>query len=423
MNIVAKYKDILKRHSVFFGNFTYISILQIFVMISPLITYPYLVRVLGTEQYGWVITAQIVVSYCSILIDFGFKRISARHISIHRDNKEKLSEIMSAIFTMQIILWVLCLIVYLIILGSITTYRQHFWLFLFSYGLTLNELLFPQYFFQGIEKMKYITIVNILMRIISIALIFVCVNDSMDYVRVPVLYTIGYFAGGVLSLYVIYGREKLKYRWPSFSSMKYYFKDASLVFYTDVICTIKDKLNYILLGSMVRVSDVVIYDLGSKFMNVVSKPVSIVATVLFPKMAKDRDFVIFKKVLVFLVIITLFVVVILNLFLPQVVRFFIDEEINLLPIRLYLIAPILLGASSFISSNLILALGYTKYVLSSIIFTTIIYLILLAYMYFMGYLTTVTAFVTLAVLSYLGELIYRLYVMVKIEKLERSNKK
>lgn len=421
MNIVAKYKDILKRHSVFFGNFTYISILQIFVMISPLITYPYLVRVLGTEQYGWVITAQIVVSYCSILIDFGFKRISARHISIHRDNKEKLSEIMSAIFTMQIILWVLCLIVYLIILGSITTYRQHFWLFLFSYGLTLNELLFPQYFFQGIEKMKYITIVNILMRIISIALIFVCVNDSMDYVRVPVLYTIGYFAGGVLSLYVIYGREKLKYRWPSFSSMKYYFKDASLVFYTDVICTVKDKLNYILLGSMVRVSDVVIYDLGSKFMNVVSKPATIVATVLFPKMAKDRDFMIFKKILVILVITTVFVVLILNLFLPQVVHFFIDEDINLLPIRIYLIAPILVGASSFISSNLILALGYTKYVLSSIIFTTIIYLILLAYMYFMGYLTTVTAFVALAVLSYLGELIYRLYVMVKIEKLERSN--
>ena len=421
MNIVAKYKDILKRHSVLFGNFTYISILQIFVMISPLITYPYLVRVLGTEQYGWVITAQIVVSYCSILIDFGFKRISARHISIHRDNKEKLSEIMSAIFTMQIILWVLCLIVYLIILGSITTYRQHFWLFLFYYGLTLNELLFPQYFFQGIEKMKYITIVNILMRIISIALIFVCVNDSMDYVRVPVLYTIGYFAGGVLSLYVIYGREKLKYRWPSFSSMKYYFKDASLVFYTDVICTIKDKLNYILLGSMVRVSDVVIYDLGSKFMNVVSKPATIVATVLFPKMAKDRDFMIFKKILVILVITTVFVVLILNLFLPQVVHFFIDEDINLLPIRIYLIAPILVGASSFISSNLILALGYTKYVLSSIIFTTIIYLILLAYMYFMGYLTTVTAFVALAVLSYLGELIYRLYVMVKIEKLERSN--
>ncbi len=422
MSIVTKYKNILKRHSVLLGNFTYISILQVFVMISPLITYPYLVRVLGTELYGWVITAQVVVSYCSIIIDFGFKRVSARHISIHRDNKEKLSEIMSAIFTMQIILWMVCLIVYLTILEFVPAYKQYFWLFTFSYGLTLNELLFPQYFFQGVEKMKYITIVNILMRIISIVLIFIYVTDSKDYVYVPILYTIGYLAGGLLSLYVIYGREKLKYKWPSFSSIKYYFKDASLVFYTDVICTIKDKLNYILLGSMVRVSDVVIYDLGSKFMNVVSKPVSIVATVLFPKMAKDRNYLIFKKILVILVVITVFIVTILNLFLPQVVHLFIDGEINLLPIRLYLIAPILVGASSFISSNLILALGYTKYILSSIIFTTIIYLILLSYMYFMGYLTTVTAFVTLAVLSYLGELTYRLWIMTKIGKLEKLNK-
>ena len=173
---------------------------------------------------------------------------------------------------------------------------------------------------------------------------------------------------------------------------------------------------------MVRVSDVVIYDLGSKFMNVVSKPVSIVATVLFPKMAKDRNYLIFKKILLILVVITVFIVTILNLFLPQVVHLFIDGEINLLPIRLYLIAPILVGASSFISSNLILALGYTKYILSSIIFTTIIYLILLSYMYFMGYLTTVTAFVTLAVLSYLGELTYRLWIMTKIGKLEKLNK-
>ena len=92
------YKSLLKRHAVLFENFTYISILQIFVLVSPLITYPYLVRVLGKELYGWVITAQIIASYCSILVDFGFKRVSARHVAVFRDNKEKLSEIISTIF-------------------------------------------------------------------------------------------------------------------------------------------------------------------------------------------------------------------------------------------------------------------------------------------------------------------------------------
>ncbi len=73
--------------------------------------------------------------------------------------------------------------------------------------------------------------------------------------------------------------------------------------------------------------------------------------------------------------------------------FFIDEEIDLLPIRLYLLAPVIVGVSSFISSNLMVALGYTKYVLYSIIVTTAVYLSLLAGMYFMDYLTSVTSFV------------------------------
>ena len=141
---VKKYGELLKRHSVLFENFTYISILQIFVILAPLLTYPYLVRVLGSDLYGWVITAQIVASYGSILVDFGFKSVSAKHVSIHRENKAKLSEIVSSILTIRFFLWLCSLIVYMGIIRFIPLYREHFWLFFFSFGITFNELLFPQ---------------------------------------------------------------------------------------------------------------------------------------------------------------------------------------------------------------------------------------------------------------------------------------
>lgn len=414
------YKSLLKRHAVLFENFTYISILQIFVLVSPLITYPYLVRVLGKELYGWVITAQIIASYCSILVDFGFKRVSARHVAVFRDNKEKLSEIISTILTLQILLWFCCLLLYFAVIYFIPLYRQHFWLFIFSFGLTFNELLFPQYFFQGIEKMKYITILNILIRLIFVALIFSCIRTAADYVYVPLLFTIGYFIGGILSLYFIFVREGLTFCRPSYSNMKFYLKDASPVFFTDVICTIKDKLNYILLGSLVGMGNVVVYDLGSKFVNVLLKPATIVETVIFPKVARERNLRLLNRVIFILVGVIGVGVILLNIFLPWVVRFFIAEDICLLPIRLYLLAPIIVGASSFISSNLFVALGYTKYVLYSIIVTTIVYLALLFGMYFAGYLTTVTSFILLTVLSYLGELFYRVAIMHKIKKMEIS---
>ena len=99
--------------------------------------------------------------------------------------------------------------------------------------------------------MKYITIVNIVIRSIFIVLIFLCITTTEDYVYVPLLFTVGYFIGGILALYVVFVREKIVFRLPSYANMKYYLKDASPIFFTDVICTIKDKLNYILLGSWV----------------------------------------------------------------------------------------------------------------------------------------------------------------------------
>ena len=262
--------------------------------------------------------------------------------------------------------------------------------------------------------MKYITILNIVIRLVFVGLVFLFVKAADDYVFVPLLSAIGYFIGGCLALYVVFKREDLSFKKPSFANMKYYMKDASPIFFTDVICTIKDKLNYILLGACVGMGNVVVYDLGSKFTNVLLKPASIVNTVLFPKIAKERNVRLFKKAATLLVLGVTVLVVVLNLFLPEVVHFFIAEDIDLLPIRLYTLAPILVGLSGYIASNLMIALGYNRYILYSIVITTILYLLLLGSFYWLGYLNSVTSFIVLTVLSYLGELIYRLIITVKI---------
>lgn len=412
--------DIIKRNEIIFQNFTYISILQVFVMLVPLLTYPYLIRVLGKELYGWVIMAQVIASYGSILVDFGFKKVSAKHVSVYRDDKVKLSEIVSSILTIRFVLWLFSLMIYLGVIYCIPAYRDHFWLFLFSFGITFNELLFPQFYFQGVERMKYIAILNIVIRSVFVILTFFLIKKAEDYALVPLLLTSGYLIGGLIALYIIFFCDKLKYRRPSYSDMKYYFKDASPIFFTDVICTIKDKLNYILLGTWVGVNNIVVYDLGSKFTNVILKPSGIVGTVLFPKIAKERNIALFRKVAIALLGGIFLLVVLLNLFLPEVVGFFMKEEIDLMPIRLYLLAPVIVGLSGYISSNLIIALGYNRYMLYSIIITTVIYLALLAIMYECGYLNSVISFVVLTLLSYSGELVYRLVVSFKIMKLERN---
>ena len=381
---------------------------------APLITYPYLVKILGKELYGFIITAQVLASYCSLIIDFGSNSVCAKHVSINRNDKTKLSEIVSSVLYIRSILWIICLFFYVAIIYAVPSYRAHFLLFLFSYGMTLNEVLFPQYFFQGIEKMKYSTLINILIKSIFVALVFIVVKTEADYLYVPLLYASGYGIGGLVALNMIFGKMQIKLIRPDINTLKFYIKDCSAILATDLICTIKDKLNYLLLGSFTGMGNVVVYDLGSKINALLYKPTEIIRTVLLPHFAKNKNLSQFKKAVTITATISILLVAFANLFLPQIVEFFIHEEIVLWPIRVFTLAPIILSISAMISNNAFIAWGYNKYVLYSIIITTIAYLLTLFIMYVTGLTTQLYSFILIALISFFVELVYRLIAFRKV---------
>jgi PST family polysaccharide transporter len=268
--------------------------------------------------------------------------------------------------------------------------------------------------------MKYITGVNIVFKLVFIILVFIVVTSKEDYLYVPVLYTLGYYLGGIYALYVIIGKMHIKLYIPNKQQMWIYIKDSAPIFGTDLICTIKDKFNYLLLGMFSGMGNVVIYDLGMKIYTIVAKPSSIVGTVMFPRSAKTRSTQEFNKVLRIIVFMNIGLIIIVNVFLPWISAFFLNKQIDLLPLRLFTLAPLFSCTSAFIISNFCIARGYNKYVLYSIIFTTFAYLITLGLMYLMGFLHNLYAFVLLALISYMAEFAYRIYVYYKIKKIEND---
>lgn len=408
--------NLLKSNKTLIENFSYISILQVFILLTPLITYPYLTRVLGTELYGLVITAQILSSYATIVVKFGFDSVSARYISLWREDKSKMSEVMSSILTTRFLLWFVSFILYITIVLIIPIYREHLRLFIYSFGLTLNVLLFPQFFFQGVEKMKYITFINIGIQVVFIMLIFLIIRTSDNYEIVPLLHSIGYLIGGVSSLCIIYKGYHLKYKIPSRKQVSFYFKDAFPLFATDAVCTIKDKLGYLLLGGYVGMSDVVVYDVGSKLTSLAVQPLTIINTVIFPRMAKNQNNGHYRKIGFFVFGAILFIVVLINLFLHPIVFFLLGKEVPLIPIRLFLLSPIFLGVGSYIGSCLIVARGYNKYMFYSILVTTSAYILSLVIVFISGNYNKVSSFIAITVIAYLVEMLYRLIVSQKILK-------
>lgn len=413
MNKITK---TLHNNKKIFSNFSYLAILEVFILLAPLITYPYLVRVLGMELYGWVITAQITASYASILIDFGFRRISAKYVASSRENKSELSKVVSTVVTLRVLLWIITFLIYMGIIISIPSYREKWLLFLLSYGLTIASAFFPDFYFQGIEQMKYITIVNIFTRLIFICATFIVITEPSQYMMVPALWSIGYALGCAYSLYIVFRKHGVHYLMPSLQDYKYHLKETTPIFLSDVMLNLKDKFNYNIMGGMLGMSDVVIYDIGTKIVTILTKPTAIFSTVIFPKMSRNPNVRTTKRVMLGLFLISLLLVGITYLFLPYIIKFFINEEIDLLPIEVYLLVPIFTGISFYIPSSIFVAFGRNKYVLYSTIFSTCSYILLLSTMWLLGYLNSVLSFIILTVFSYFIETNFRLFLSFRIFK-------
>lgn len=411
---INKLKSLLILRRDIVSNAVYVSLLQIFVVIAPMITYPYLVRVLGAELYGIVLSAQMLASYASLVIDFGSNNVCAKHVSINRGNPDKLSEILSSILFIRTILFVLVFFLYMLIVYLIPVYREHLFLFFTTYFLTLNDVLFPQFFFQGIEKMKYVTIINMGVKLFFILLIFILVKNVNDIHLIPLLYSVGYMLGGISSLLIVRFKLGIGFKMPTYTQAIIYVKDSFAIFATELICTVKDKLNYLFVGTLVNMNSVVLYDLAMKLNSFLTKPLNVISIVLFPRFAKNRNFKKLKIAIVFSFVLTLFLTVVVNIFLQQVAGLFINKTVDLLPIRLFLLAPLMLSISSMLSTNLFIAFGYNKYVLYSIIITTIVYIISLCYILFKGYQSNLYSFIILALVSYFTEFVYRLFIARKI---------
>ena len=290
-------KRILGNNRTVAVNFSWLVALEFFVLLSPLVTYPYLIRTVGMELYGTVVFAQVIVTYVSLVVNFGFNLTGAKEIASNLANPDKISEIVSSVFINKFAIWLVCFFVYLLMISSFSFFSEHYALYFFSFFLTLNELLFPIWFYQGIEKMKYVTCVNVAIRLFFIGAIFIFVRQETDYIYVPILNSAGAVLAGIASLYILLRVEKVKLIAVSKERLIFYFKEALPLFVSSLSIRIYQNANKIVVGSFLGMSEVAIFDLGEKLVSLIKIPVSLIAQAVFPKISRERSVGYLNKVM------------------------------------------------------------------------------------------------------------------------------
>ena len=158
------------------SNYFSLLVLQITNYILPLLLIPYLVRILGTEKFGLVMLAQSLCLFVTVIVDFGFSLSGTREIALYRDNKTKMSQIFIAIMFIKSALIIVAFFLLFVVVMAFERFSVDYEVYFLSFGIVIGQAIFPVWFFQGIEKMKFITIVNLLAKVIFTILVIVFVK-------------------------------------------------------------------------------------------------------------------------------------------------------------------------------------------------------------------------------------------------------
>lgn len=264
------------------SNFSFLFLINIANYIFPLLTIPYLVRVLGIEKFGLLSFATSIIAYFMILSDYGFNLSATKEISIFRNDKDKINEIFSSVIILKVIIMLIGFIILLPIIFLTPKFNAYWYIFIFSYGNVLGQLLFPVWFFQGLEKMKIISILNFISKCIFTVAIFVFIKKESDFFLVPIFSSMGFIAIGVVSLLIVFFKYKVSFIPQNINNLYRYLKDGWSLFISNISVTLYTTTTITFLGFYTNNSIVGYYSVADKIISVIRSVISPISQVLFP---------------------------------------------------------------------------------------------------------------------------------------------
>jgi len=406
---------------VLFENSIASVLTQVASFVLPLISLPYLSRVLGVEKFGLVFWAQAFIQYFIIISTFGFNMSSVREIAICKGDIKKISEIFNSVLAAKAVLVVICFIILSGIVFIFPKFRQDWLLFYLTFFMVIGNAIFPNWFFQGIEHMKYITFLNILTKTVFLLLIFIFVKQESDYILVALLNSLGFMISGAIGIYIAVKRFKVGLFIPKPKRIVEQLKTSFPFFVGRFSESMFQTTSSFCLGLITNPVTVGYYIAAEKIYVGVNSLQAPLTSSLYPYMAKTRDVKFYKKIMSYVFVVLICVCVGVWLIAPQLIRVFYSEE--MLPayktLRIFCITLFFAIICGLTRYPFVGALGHVKIVNFSATVAAIIQITLFAILYFINKLN-ITTIAYMTVLPEIVILSFTIFTIKKYKLLDES---
>ncbi|WP_168382637.1 flippase [Acinetobacter indicus] len=396
------------------SNFGYLMIMQITGYIFPLLTIPYLARVIGVEGFGKIAFATAVVVWFQTITDWGFNYTATRDVARNRNNLEKVSEIFSNVLWAKSLLALISFLILFILTEFIPYLKENQILLFVTFMLVPAKILFADWFFQATEKMKFITIFDLISKAIFTACIFIFVKEKSDFILQPLFLSLGSILVGIVSFYLITVKWKVKILVPQKKEILLTLRNSKDVFINNIVPNFYNSFSSVLLGFWGGSIANGLLDAGSKFANIAQQFINIISRVFFPFLSRRSDkHSVYAKINI---TISIFSSIVLFLIAPFIIRIFFTPEFyqSIIVLQIMACSLVFLALSNTYGVNYMIIHGYEKSLRNITIISSLIGFILcfpLIYLYnFLGAAITVT----------LTRAIIGLSIMFKAKAIQRS---
>lgn len=253
--------------------------------VLPLITLPYMVRVLGPIGYGQLSFSLAIIQYFLLLTQYGFNLSATKRIAECNGDKNKISVIFFNVIITKICLCIIGFFLLLLAFFFISDLSNIKILLIATYVTVIGDVIFPVWLFQGQEKMGKIALSNIIAKLITVPLIFIFVKSSDDIVVAGLISGLTGLFSGILGLYSVYRMNLINWVKPSINGIKYELKESWHYFLSSAAISMYTATTIVLLGFICGPAVVGYFTAADKVRQMLQGLINPISQALFPRVS------------------------------------------------------------------------------------------------------------------------------------------
>lgn len=338
---------------------------QVANYLLPLLTVPYVSRLIGPERLGLLNISLGYNHYFVLLISFGFDLSVVRLVAIHRHDNAYISRLFSEVITAKFILFLVSIGLFVGLAAWIPSFREHLLLNLVTCGYCLGVVLFPQWLYQGMEDLSRVALFNLIGKTIFTFSVLFLIRTPDDYVYQNLAMSSGHIVISIIALTMAMHRYQLDYRFPDWHSLYKRYKEGITLFFSTVVVTLYSSSHILLISFVSTAYAAGVFSAASRLEAIIRTFISLALNqALFPVIAKafgedtEQGLTMVRRIGPILLVGTVLISLCILVTAPLLIKVMYGSKFadSVVVLRIISVLPILLSLNSLMGMHTLLNL-------------------------------------------------------------------